>query len=181
MTSIRKKYNKEVVGKLKQQFKLKNDLAAPRIKKVIVNVGIGKFLNDSGKVDDILQAITTITGQKPLMTQARKSIAGFKIREGLKVGMKVTLRGKRMWNFIERLVGTALPRIRDFHGIKESAVDSHGNLNIGIKEHMIFPEILAEEVRNIFGMEVTIVTTANKQEEGMVLFKALGFPIEIKE
>ncbi len=179
MQSIREKYNKTVVPELKKQFKLKNSFEVPKIKKTVVNVGVGKFLNDSAMIADILKSIETITAQKPLQTKARKSIAGFKIREGLEVGIKVTLRGQRMWDFIERMVGAALPRVKDFHGIKLSAVDSDGNLNIGIKEHMIFPEILPEQVKNVFPFQVTIVTSAKSKEEGMALFRALGFPMEV--
>lgn len=178
MISIREKYKKEVIPQMKEKFKLGNDLEVPQIKKIVVNMGIGKFVKDSSQVSDIVKAITTIAGQKPLMTQARQSIAGFKIREGLEVGIKVTLRGKRMWDFIEKLAGVALPRVRDFQGLKNSAVDNNGNLNIGIKEHLIFPEILPEEVKNISSLEVAIVTNAKNKEKGMALFKILGFPME---
>ncbi|MDQ1284142.1 MAG: large subunit ribosomal protein [Patescibacteria group bacterium] len=178
--SIREKYKKEVVSDLKKKLGFKNDLEAPKIEKVVVNVGIGKFIKDSGMVNDIMESLKTITGQKPLMTKSKKSIAGFKIREGLEVGMKVTLRGRRMWDFIEKLVGSAIPRVRDFQGIKESAVDSSGNLNLGIKEHLIFPEILPEQVKNIFSFEVNITTSAKSREAGTAFFRALGFPIEKK-
>lgn len=178
MISIKEKYNKTVVSEMKKEFRLKNVLEVPRIEKVVVNVGIGKFLKDSAMVDDITKALTTVTGQKPMMTQAKKSIAGFKIREGLEVGMKVTLRGQRMWDFMERLVAAALPRVRDFHGIKHSAVDQNGNLNIGIREHLIFPEILPEHVKTIFPLEVTVVTNAKDKEKGFKLFQLLGFPME---
>lgn len=181
MNSIYKKYKEEIIPKMKKEFDLGNDLEVPRIKKVVVNVGIGKFLKDTNQVTDITKTLEIITGQKPLMTEARKSIAGFKIREGLVVGIKVTLRGKRMWSFLEKLIGATLPRVRDFHGIKPSGVDNDGNLNIGIKEHLIFPEILPEQVKNIFGLEVTVVTNAKNKEKGMALFKMLGFPMEIKE
>ncbi|OGI29486.1 MAG: 50S ribosomal protein L5 [Candidatus Moranbacteria bacterium RIFOXYA12_FULL_44_15] len=180
MVSIREKYKKEVVAEMKKKLGFKNDSEAPKIEKVVVNVGIGKFIKDSGMVSDILESLKTIVGQKPLMTKSKKSIAGFKIREGLEVGMKATLRGKRMWDFIEKLVSSAIPRIRDFQGIKESSVDSSGNLNLGIKEHLIFPEILPEQVKNIFSLEVNITTSAKNREEGMALFRALGFPIEKK-
>ena len=120
MTSIKEKYTKEVVKKIREEFKLSNDFEVPKVKKVVVNVGTGKFIKDSGQVDEIAKTITAITGQKPLMTKSRKSIAGFKIREGLEVGMKVTLRGRRMWDFIEKLVGAALPRVKDFQGIKKA-------------------------------------------------------------
>ncbi|PIP28612.1 MAG: 50S ribosomal protein L5 [Candidatus Moranbacteria bacterium CG23_combo_of_CG06-09_8_20_14_all_35_22] len=181
MASIREKYNKEVIKEMKKKFNLSNDFEVPKIKKVVVNVGIGKFLKDSAQVEEISKAISTITGQKPLLTKSKKSIAGFKIREGLEVGMKVTLRGKRMWDFIEKLVKATIPRVKDFHGLKNSAFDSRGNLNIGIKEHIIFPEILPEEVKNIFSLEVTVVTDAKDKNKGLELFKLLGFPMEIKQ
>lgn len=180
MNSIYEKYKKEIVPEIKKEMKLKNDFEVPKIKKVVVNIGIGKFLKDSNQVVDITKTLENITGQKPLVTKARLSIAGFKIREGLEVGLKVTLRGKRMWDFIEKLVGAALPRVRDFHGLKLKSVDGNGNLNIGIKEHLIFPEILPEQVKNIFGLEVTIVTDAKSKEMGEKLFKMMKFPFEIK-
>ena len=180
MMNIREKYNKEVVSVLKKQLGLANDLEVPKIKKVVVNVGIGKFIKDSAQVEDVFKSLETITGQKPIKTKARLSIAGFKIREGLEVGMKVTIRGKRMWNFLDRFVGASLPRVKDFNGIKKSSVDSNGNLNMGIKEHLIFPEILPEEVKNIFPLEVTVVTDAKNNKEGLELFKLLGFPFEKK-
>ena len=180
MISICEKYKKEIILEMKKEFKLKNDFEVPKIKKVVVNVGMGKFLKDSNQVADIAKTLENITGQKPLVTKAKQSIAGFKIREGLEIGQKITLRGKRMWDFIEKLVGAALPRVRDFHGIKVSSVDENGNLNIGIKEHLIFPEILPEQVKNIFGLEVTIVTDAKNREMGITLFKMMKFPFEIK-
>jgi large subunit ribosomal protein L5 len=177
-TSVREKYNKEAVLEIKEQFGLKNNLEVPKIEKAIVNIGIGKFLKDSAQVKDIEDALKEITGQAPLKTKSRKSIAGFKIREGLEVGFKVTMRGRRMWDFLERLVGAAVPRIRDFRGLKESSVDESGNLNIGIKEHLIFPEIAPEKVKNIFSLQVTVVTNAKNREKGLALFRKLGFPIE---
>lgn len=176
--SIKEKFNKEVVAEFKKKFGFKNNMQVPRIDKVVVNVGIGKFIKDSNMVEDVLRSITAITGQKPLLTKAKKSIAGFKIREGLEVGAKVTLRGKRKWDFIERLVASAIPRVRDFQGINESAVDNGGNLNLGIKEHTIFPEILPENVKNIVSFQVTVVSTAKNREEGTELFRKLGFPIK---
>lgn len=179
MQSFQEKYNKIAVAELKKQFQTKNVFEIPRIEKVVVNIGIGKFLNDSAKVADIFKSLEIITGQKPIKTKARKSIAGFKTREGLEVGMKITLRGKRMWDFIERTVGTALPRVKDFQGLKISSVDTKGNLNIGIKEHLIFPEILPEQVKNIFPFQFTVTTTAKNTEEGLALFRVMGFPFEI--
>lgn len=180
MMTIKEKYNKEAISKMREKFGLGNDFQVPKITKVVVNIGVGKFLKDSGQVSDIEESLASITGQKPLKTQSRKSIAGFKIREGLEVGMKTTLRGRRMWDFIEKLVGAAVPRIRDFRGIKESSVDESGNLNLGIKEHLIFPEIAPEKVKNIFGFQVTVVTDAKSRKEGLELFRILGFPIEKK-
>lgn len=181
MTSIQEKFNKQAIPEMKKEFNLRNDFEVPKIEKVVINIGVGKFLKDSAQVEDIAESAGTISGQKMVRTKSKKSIAGFKIREGLEVGMKATLRGKRMWDFIDKLVGAALPRVRDFRGIKESAVDGSGNLNIGIKEHLIFPEILPEKVKNVFGMEINIVTNAKNRVKGLKLFKLLGFPIEIKE
>ncbi len=179
--NTRAKYKEEIIPAMKKQFKLSNDREVPQIKKVVVNVGIGKFLKDSSQIDNISKSLATITGQKPAISQAKKSIAGFKIRAGQPVGLKVTLRGQRMWDFIEKLIKVDLPRVRDFHGIKPSAVDTGGNLNLGIKEHLIFPEILPEEVKNVFSLEITLVTNARDKEKGMVLFKLLGFPIKDKK
>lgn len=178
MMTIREKYNQEAIPEMKKKFQLKNDLSLPKIKKVVVNVGIGKFLKDASLVKEITESIAVITGQKPLLTKAKKSIAGFKIREGLEVGAKVTLRKRRMWDFLDRLILSAIPRVRDFRGIKKTSVDESGNLNIGIKEHLIFPEILPEQVKNIFGFQITVVTDAGSKEKGKELFARLGFPIE---
>jgi len=175
--SIKEKYSKEVIVAMKEKFAFKNALQVPRIEKVVVNVGIGKFIKDSNMVKDVFESVQVIVGQKPVLTKSKKSIAGFKIREGLEVGVKATLRGKRMWEFLDRLVGVAIPRIKDFQGIKNSSVDSCGNLNIGIKEHIIFPEILAENVKNIFSLQVVVTTNAKNREEGLELFRVLGFPI----
>lgn len=178
--TIKEKYNKEVIAGMKKTFGYGNDMQVPRLTKVVVNAGIGKFIKDSNMVKDVVESLAEITGQKPAMTKSRKSIAGFKIREGLEVGAKVTLRGSRMWNFIEKLVGASLPRVRDFQGLKETAVDNDGNLNIGIKEHMIFPEISPEKVKNIFSLQVNVATTAKSQAEAKELFRLLGFPIAKK-
>ena len=176
--SIKEKYNSKVVSEMKEQFGFKSNLQVPRIEKVVINVGIGKFIKDSALVEDVKKTILAIAGQKPVMAQAKKSIAGFKIREGQEVGIKATLRGKRKWDFIEKLVGVAIPRVRDFQGIKDSSIDASGNFNFGIKEHTIFPEIMAENVKNTVGFQVTIVTTAKNREEGLALFKLMGFPLK---
>ena len=179
--SIKEKYNKEVAAEMKKTFGFKSVLQVPRIEKVVVNVGIGKFIKDSALVEDVKKTITVIAGQKPVMVKAKQSIAGFKIREGQEVGIKATLRGKRKWDFIEKLVNAAIPRVRDFQGIKESAVDSSGNFNFGIKEHTIFPEILPENVKNIIGLQVNITTSARNKEEGLALFRLMGFPLKKDE
>lgn len=163
---------------MKAEFGYSNDLAVPRILKVVVNVGTGKINKESDKIEEIINSIAEITGQKPVKTKARKAISGFKTRQGLEIGIKVTIRGKRMWQFLERLVNIALPRTRDFQGLEEKSVDGRGNLNIGIKEHTIFPEISAEKVKNIFGLQITVVTNAKNHKEGVELFKALGFPLK---
>ncbi|MFA5993610.1 MAG: 50S ribosomal protein L5 [Parcubacteria group bacterium] len=176
--SIKEKYNTQVVSEMKTQFGFKSALQVPRIDKVVINVGIGKFIKDSALVEDVKKTIITIAGQKPVMAQAKKSIAGFKIREGQEVGIKATLRGKRKWDFIEKLVNVAIPRVRDFQGIKESAVDAGGNFNYGIKEHTIFSEIMPENVKNTVSFQVTITTTAKNKEEGLALFRLMGFPLK---
>ncbi len=180
MMSLKEKYNKEAIKVLKEKLSLDNVMQVPKIEKVVVNVGVGKFLKDGNAVNEIMESIKNITGQKPVMTKSKKSIAGFKIREGLEVGIKATLRGKRMWNFIEKLVGAAIPRIKDFRGIKESAIDDNGNMNLGIKEHLIFPEIFPEHVKVTYSLQVNITTNAKNKEKGMMLFRILGFPIEQK-
>jgi len=175
---VKDKYNKTVQAEMKKKFGYKSVMAVPRIKKVVVNVGIGKIIKETDKVEEILNSITAITGQKPVKTKARKAISGFKIREGMEVGIKVTLRGARMWQFMDRLVNATLPRTRDFQGIDTKAVDKGGSINIGIKEHMIFPEISPERVKHIFGLQVTVSTDAHSQKEGLELFKLLGFPLK---
>ena len=174
----KEKYTKNAVPALMEKFGYGNILAVPKIKKVVVNVGVGKIIKETDKVEEVFNSLREMTGQQPIKTKAKKAISGFKIREGLEVGMKVTLRGKRMWQFIDRLVNVALPRTRDFQGIEPRAVDEKGNLNVGIKEHIIFPEISPEKVKNIFSFQVTIATTAKSKEEGIELFKSLGFPIK---
>ncbi len=178
MISMEEKYKKEVIPLMKSKFGYVNDLAVPKIQKVVVNVGIGKFNKETEKVEEVIKVISEITGQKPIKTKSRKAISGFKIRQGLEIGIKTTLRGRRMWHFLERLVNVALPRTRDFQGIEKKSVDAGGNLNLGIKENLIFPEVSPEKVKNIFGLQITVVTSAKSQEKGLALFQALGFPIK---
>jgi len=173
---LKEKYIKEVVPAMIEKFGFKNNMAVPKIKKVIVNVGIGA-LKDNKAQEAISSDLALITGQKPAPTQAKRAIAGFKIREGMVVGLKVTLRGRKMFEFLSRLINTAIPRIRDFRGLDPKSVDQGGNLNIGIKEHIIFPEISPEQIKSIFGLEVTVVTNS-KREYALELFSLLGFPIK---
>lgn len=178
MNSLQQKYNKEVLPGLKKKFELQNDLAVPKIEKVIVNLGIGKYAADQGSLDSIISDLAAITGQKPAFTQAKRAIAGFKVRQGMKVGLKTTLRGQRMFDFLDRFINIALPRSRDFRGIDQKSIDQNGNLNIGLKEQIIFPEISHEGVKVIFGLEVTVKTTAGEKEKGLELLKLMGFPIK---
>lgn len=171
------KYKKEVVPAMMAKFGYKNVMAVPRIGKVVVNVGVGR-IRDEKQHEEIRKYIALITGQKPAPRPAKKAIASFKTRKGLIVGYQVTLRGKRMWDFLSRLINIALPRTRDFRGIDSKSFDPKGNLTIGIKEHIVFPEITGEDYRFLFGLEVTVVTTAKKREEGAELLKLLGFPIK---
>lgn len=175
MSLLKEKYQKEVVPALVEQYK--NALAVPRIVKVTVNVGFNPAARDEKAQADISRDLAAITGQKPNPRPARQAEAGFKIRKGMIVGLAVTLRGRRMYDFLDRLVHIALPRSRDFHGLSVSNVDQAGNLNMGIKEHIIFPEIAAEQAKNIFGLQITVATTAKDQAQGLDLFRRLGFPL----
>jgi len=174
------KYIKEVIPAMKAKFGYKNDLAVPTIKKVLLNTGIGRTARDEKMHQHISKDLSSITGQIPSLRPARKAISGFKIRAGLPVGLRVTLHGRRMWEFIDRLISLSLPRVRDFRGISSKSFDGKGNVSIGLKEHIVFPEIEAENVKDIFGLEVNVVTSAKTDEEGKELLKLLGFPIREK-
>lgn len=176
--SFKEIYLKKIIPAMQEEFKYKNVLAVPKIEKVSINVGTGKFRQDPKIMEEIENSLTLIAGQKPVKTLARQAISAFKIREGMEVGLKVTLRGERMSSFLDRLINFALPRTRDFHGLDPKSIDRTGNLTIGIKEHIVFPEISHENVRHIFGFEITVVTTAKTKEEALVLFKLMGFPIK---
>lgn len=181
ITNIKIKYKEEAAAKLKDRFGYKNIFSVPRIEKVVVNSGIGRFEKENEKIKDIVETFRMITGQNPVMAKARKSISGFKVRQGANVGVKVTLRGKRMWDFIDKMVNITFPRTRDFQGIKLSSISSEGDLNLGIKEQIVFPEITPEEVRHIFSLQINVKTTAKTAEEGEALFRALGFPLVEKK
>jgi large subunit ribosomal protein L5 len=177
MANLKNKYITEIVPVLKSQFGFKHVLQTPRITKVTVNSGLNSK-RDPKFMEIILDTIERTSGQKAVQTKARKSEAGFKIRQGMPVGAMATLRGNRMWDFIDKLVNVTFPRIRDFRGIPESAVDAHGNFNYGFREHTAFPEINANEVESLHGLQVVITTTAKSRDEGLALFKALGFPFK---
>ena len=178
VVSLKDKYIKEVIPRMKERFGYRNNLAVPKIEKVVVNTGIGQAIKEEKIQEEISRDLALITGQKPACRPAKKAISAFKTRKGMIVGLMVTLRGQRMYDFLERLINIALPRSRDFRGLPEKSVDQNGNLTIGLKEQIIFPEISAEKARNIFGLEVTVVTTARSHEEGVVLLKLMGFPVK---
>jgi len=185
ITRLPEKYKREVIPVMKEKFGYKSTMAVPKIEKVIVNSGYGREVvgrtNEEQKkiADSILGDLSLICGQKAVKTYAKKAISSFKIRQGMPIGAKVTLRGKKMIDFLERIIHLVLPRTRDFKGISPDSVDKQGNLSIGVKEHIVFPEILPEKTRNIFGLEITIVSTAKSREEALELFKLLGFPIKV--
>jgi len=174
---LKQRYNDEVVARLKADLSLGNVMQVPRLEKIVVNMGVGDAVKDGRMLEAALADLTTITGQKPVVTKARKSIAGFKLREGMAIGAKVTLRGNRMWEFYDRLVTLALPRIRDFRGMDSNAFDGHGNYTMGVTEQLIFPEVDYDKVLKVRGMDITIVTSAKTDDEGRSLLSALGFPL----
>jgi large subunit ribosomal protein L5 len=175
---LKARFRDEVVARLQRELGLSNPMEVPRLDKVVLNMGVGDALKDGRMLEAAVDDLTTITGQKPVITKARKSIAGFKLREGMPIGARVTLRGDRMWEFIDRLVATAIPRIRDFRGLNPSAFDGHGNYTLGLTEQLIFPEIDYDKVVKVRGMDITVVTTARTDDEGRALLIALGFPFE---
>ncbi len=177
MHRLIEKYNKEVVPVLKTEFGYSNIMQVPKITKVVVNIGTGRIARESKMIDLMEKDLTAITGQKPIKTKARVAIASFKTRKGLEIGLKVTLRGKRMFDFIDRLNNIVMPRTRDFRGIKLSSVDKFGNLTMGIKEHIVFPEVVLESSKTIFGLGITAVSTAKTKKEAERLFRLMGFPL----
>jgi len=181
MNRLKEKYLKTVRPQLKEKLGCQNDLAVPQIKKVVVNVGLGATRSDDNFIKAVENTLARITGQKPVLTLAKKSIAGFKIRQGQTVGIKVTLRGERMYDFIDKIIGVALPRVRDFRGLDEKIIDQAGNLSLGLKEHLVVPEINPDEIDRVHGLEIVITTSAHNQVEALELFKLLDFPFKKKE
>jgi large subunit ribosomal protein L5 len=178
MERLLEQYNKQMVKSLKDKFAFKNVLEVPKIEKIVVNVGVGKIKEDKKKVDLVVQDLQKITGQACVKTMARKSISGFKVRENQVVGITCTLRGERMYSFLDKLINVALPRVRDFQGVNPKGFDGRGNYHLGLREHLVFPEISTESLENIFGMEVSIVTNAGKDETARELLTQFGFPFK---
>jgi large subunit ribosomal protein L5 len=173
---MKDKYNEEVAGALREQYHYENVMQIPRITKINVNIGLGEALTDANALDKASDEVAAITGQKPVITRAKRSIANFRLREGNPIGVAATLRGQRMYEFLDRLVSAALPRIRDFQGLNPNAFDGRGNYSLGIREQLIFPEIEYDRVDKVRGMQVTIVTTARNDEEGRRLLELMGLP-----
>lgn len=181
MNIMHERYKNEIVPALIKAFEFKNVMQVPRIEKIVVNIGMGEALDNPKSLEAAVSDLTIITGQKPVTNKARKSIANFKLREGRLIGTKVTLRGDRMWSFFDRLVNTALPRVRDFRGISANAFDGRGNYTLGLRDQLIFPEIEYDKIDKLRGMEVTIVTTAQNDNQARVLLQLLGMPFIKKE
>lgn len=176
MNRVLEQYKNSVMPELQKQFNYTSVMQIPKIEKIVVNMGVGDSIANSKLLDAAVEDLAAITGQKPLVTKAKKSIAVFKLREGMKIGAKVTLRGERMYEFYDKLVSIALPRVRDFRGVNPNSFDGRGNYTIGVKEQLIFPEINYDKVLKVRGMDIVIVTTANTDEEGRALLKLLGMP-----
>ena len=181
MPRLKEKYNKELKSKLKDELKIENVNQVPRLLKIVCNMGVGEAAADSKILDNAMNDMRIITGQQPAVTRAKKSIAGFKIREGQAIGCKVTLRGDRMWEFLDRLLATAIPRVRDFRGLNPNSFDSHGNYSMGITEQLIFPEIDYDKIDRTRGMDITFVTSTEDDDQARELLKALGFPFKTIE
>jgi large subunit ribosomal protein L5 len=175
---LKDKYKKEVTKQMQEKFSYANVFEIPKIEKVVLNVGMGRHSKEKLYIDNVVKSLTAISGQKPVLTKAKKAISSFKIRQGMIVGACVTIRGDRMYEFLEKLINVTFPRVRDFRGIVEKNVDRSGNLNIGFKEHTPFPEVRADQVDNPFGLEINIATTAKTHEEGLALMKFFGFPFK---
>ena len=176
MNRLKERYENEIVKGLMTKFNYSSIMQAPKIEKIVINMGVGDAVSNSKLLDDAVAELALISGQKPVVTKAKKSIAGFKLREGMPIGCKVTLRGERMYEFLDKLVSISLPRVRDFRGVPKDSFDGRGNYTLGIKEQLIFPEINFDKVNKVRGMDIVIVTTANTDEEGRELLAQLGMP-----
>jgi large subunit ribosomal protein L5 len=178
MSTLKKLYETEVVPRLNEKFKYTNPMQVPRLEKIILNIGLGEAINNIKILDSAAEELKMIAGQKPVITRAKKSIAAFKLREGMPIGCKVTLRKKKMYDFFNKLVNVALPRVRDFRGISGKAMDGRGNYTLGVKEQIIFPEIEYDRIDKIKGLNITVVTTAKTDDEGRALLKLMGMPFK---
>lgn len=173
---LKERYHKEIAPALEESIGTDNVMQIPRITKVVVNIGVGEALDDAKAIEAAVADLTLITGQKPIITKAKKSIANFKLREGRQIGVKVTLRGERMWSFLDRLMNIALPRVRDFRGISPNAFDGRGNYTLGLREQLVFPEIEYDKIDKLRGLEISIVTTARNDDESRQMLQMLGMP-----
>ena len=178
MSSLKEIYNNEIAPKLMKELNLTNVMQVPRLTKITLNMGVGEAIGDKKTLESAVSDMTLISGQKPIITKARKSIAGFKVREGWPIGVKVTLRASRMYDFLERLIGIAIPRIRDFRGISAKQFDGRGNFSMGVSEQIIFPEIDYDKIDKLRGLDIAITTTATNDDEGRALLKAFNFPLK---
>ena len=178
MPRLQDKYRDEVIPALRDRLSKANDLAVPRLEKVVISMGVGEAIVDNKRLDEAVAHLTTLSGQKPQITRARRSVAAFKLREGTPVGCRVTLRRQRMWEFLDRLIALALPRVRDFRGLSPDSFDGRGNYSLGLTEQMVFPEIDPDSVGNTQGMNITVVTTARTDDEGRELLRELGMPFQ---
>lgn len=178
MNRLKEKYLKEIVPSLMNKFNYKSVMQVPKLEKIVINMGVGDAVQNPKALDSAVEELTLISGQKPVVTRAKKSIAGFRLREGMPIGCKVTLRGDRMYDFLDKLVSVSLPRVRDFRGVSKNAFDGRGNYTLGIKEQLIFPEIDYDKVNKVRGMDIVIVTTANTDEESRELLAQLGMPFK---
>jgi large subunit ribosomal protein L5 len=178
MNRLKEKYSKEITPALVSKFNYKSVMQVPKIEKIVVNMGIGDAVQNAKSLDIAVEELATITGQKPVVTRAKKSIAGFRLREGMPIGAKVTLRGERMYEFLDKLVSVSLPRVRDFRGVSKKSFDGRGNYTLGVREQLIFPEIDYDKVSKVRGMDIVIVTTANTDEEARELLTQIGMPFQ---
>lgn len=178
MNELKKQYQEEVVSSLMNKFEYDSVMEVPKVEKIIINMGVGDAVQNAKALDNAVEELELISGQKPLITKARKSIAGFRLREGMPIGAKVTLRGERMYEFLQKLIAVSLPRVRDFRGISNKAFDGRGNYTLGVKEQLIFPEINYDKVSKIRGMDIVVVTTANNDEEARELLTQFGMPFQ---
>lgn len=178
MNRLKEKYDNEIVNTLVEKFNYSSVMEVPKIEKIVLNMGVGDAVSNTRNLENAVNELTLISGQKPVITRAKKSVAAFRLREGMPIGAKVTLRGERMYDFLDKLVSVSLPRVRDFRGVSKNSFDGRGNYTLGVKEQLIFPEISYDDVSKVRGLDIVIVTTANSDEEGKALLSELGMPFQ---